>query len=200
MAAARKRSREAVAPDPQPNRLPGLSDSNIKKAEKVIARNWNGEDSTSRVSPRAKALDDQLFHGATLLDDCARSSNQRYLILSFRLTNRETFQAFQFAMLKSKVVDEAHFEFWRDYVYTVGETKPRNSQFFWELNFYQVRQEEHTRLKQSLMHPSPHYTFDALQNSWVGERSTIGHFGSLPDLVHDPITKDSSIFGITRAL
>lgn len=200
MAAARKRSREAVAPDPQPNRLPGMSDSELRIAEKFISRNWNGEDPTSRVSPRAKALDDLLFHGATLLDDCARSSNQRYLILCFRLTIRDTFQAFQLAMMKSTVVDDAHFEFWRVYVYTVGETKQKNSQVFWELNFYQDRQEEHTRLKQSLMHPSPHYTFDALQNSWVGERSLMGHFGVLHDLVHDPITKDSSIFGITRAL
>ena len=110
MAAARKRSREEVAPDPQPNRLPGLLDSNMRKAEKFIARNWNGEDPTSRVSPRAKALDDQLFHGATLLDDCARSSNRRYLIVCFRLTNRESFQAFESAMLKGKVADEAHLK------------------------------------------------------------------------------------------
>ena len=103
-------------------------------------------------------------------------------------------------MLNSGIVDEAHFEFWRVYVYTAGETKPKTSQVFWELNFYQDRQEEHTRLKQSLMHPSPHYTFDALQNSWVGERSRMGNFGDIKDLVHNPVTKESSIFGISRAL
>jgi hypothetical protein len=102
-------------------------------------------------------------------------------------------------MLKGKVADEAHLNAWQSFVYTV-ENMSKNSQVFWEVNFYQDRTEEHMRLKQSLMHPSPHYTFDALQNSWVGERSVMGHFGVLLDMVHDPITKYSSIFGITRAL
>jgi hypothetical protein len=198
-AAARKRGREIVAPNPQPIRLPGLSELNIKKAEKYMARNWNGEDPSIRVSPRVKVLNDQLFPGASLIDDCSRSSNRRLLILGLRLTLRETFQAFELGMLNGKVTDEAHFKAWQTFVYA-SEGKQKNSQAFWELNFYQDRAEEHIRLKQSLIHPSPHYTFDALKCSWVGERAKMGHFGNINDLVHNSSTNTSSVFGISRAL
>jgi len=193
---------KATAPAPPSQSatpLTGLTGEDTKFAEKFIKTNWNGEDPTTRVSPRVRNLDVALFSGASLLDDCARSSNMRLLVLGFRFDVRQSFQGLVELMTTSLCCrDRELLQTWASYVDHVGQKK--SSQAFWEANFYNDRFDEHMRLKQSLIHPSRHFTMDALKNSWHGVRTTLGPFGSSFDMIHNPTKDTSSIFGIASAM
>jgi len=188
-----------ISREPPRNLTTGLNEQDKKKAAKFIASNWNGEDPSIRVSPRVERLDEILFPGASLIDDCARSSLQKFLVLGLRMRGDRTFDAFINCMRDSKVVPMEYVEAWKDFI-DPEDSRNKSSKHYFDANFYEKRTEEHLRLKLSLMHPSSHYTLDALENSWRGVRSKMGHFGSITDLMYDPDSKTGSIFGIKQAL
>ena len=178
----------------------GLTEADKKNTERLTAFNWNGEDPTSRVSQRARNLEVLLFPGATLLDDCARSYIGRLLLVGYRLEARSVFMALVgFLKTAGCSENEQLIDNWASFT-DKSDKKGKTTQAYWETNFYNDRADEHMRLKQSLMHPSYHYTLNALYNSLHGVRSTVGPFGEISDLLHRPAMNTSSIFGIELAV
>ena len=90
-------------------------------------------------------------------------------------------------------------EAWRDFI-DPADGRNKTSKHYFDANFYEKRTEEHMRLKLSLMHPSPHYTLDALDHSWHGVRSKMGHFSDITDVIYDPDSNTASMFGIKMAV
>ena len=173
-----------------------------KSIRKFITYNWNGEDPSSRVSERVRHLDTDLFIGATLLDDCARSSNQRLVVYGFRLYLKAAFPLLLNQVRHFKLCeDEALLQSWINFTVKGDDGRKKTTESFWTSNFYQDRNDEHLRLKTSLHHPSHHYTFRALRHSWLGERSHMGPFGTFyeEEVLHNTNSNTSSVFGISTA-
>jgi hypothetical protein len=193
------RRRSPIAPPPPTPS--GLTEAEKRELKIFIAFSWNGEDSSSRVSERVRNLDTDLFPGATLLDEYARSNNQRFLVYGFRLYLKETFAVIASQLIKCQLCRPEIRQKWVDYTIRVDGGRAKSTESFWCSNFYQDRLEEHLRLKTSLQHPSHHYTFGALKNSWYGERSRMGPFGNFyeGDLLYCVVEESASVFGISMA-
>lgn len=122
--------------------------------------------------------------------------------MCFRMQVRGAFEAFIEMIERNKFVQDSNLlSTWKTFVDTTEhQSRQKSSQGCWEANYYHERVEEHMRLKQSLFHPSHHYTFDALKKSWHGTRSEMGPFGDIAGRIHTPSTATSSIFGIELAV
>ena len=174
----------------------------VKTITLLTERNWLGEVSLTRVSERKGNVDTDIFPGARLIEEYARSFVRKFLVVGLRIPHQKMGQAVVETMASAKCCRDLQLiNDWAGYVVEVERNgRQKTSLSYWASSLYNERSEEHLRLKQSLDHPSHHFTLSALQKSWTGARSTMGPFGEIEGtkLLHLP-GAESSVFGIRFA-
>ena len=179
-----------------------MTADDVKTITRLTERNWLGEVSLTRVSERKGNVDTDIFPGARLIEEYARSFVRKFLVVGLRIPHQQMGQAVVELMGLAKCCRDLQLiNEWAGYVVEVERNgRQKTSLSYWASSMYNERSEEHLRLKHSLVHPSHHFTLSALQKSWNGFRSTMGPFGEIEGtkLMHIPGAL-SLVFGIRFA-